>query len=310
MYTFPFTKESVRAELCTKLAAYRNEYPTNKYEKKCIFDMHEDGTITGHPNWSGWEVDEGILYILDTRGKRSYRLDSLETANGVVYPMGESLREAKSAFSKFVISPVIHPTSLFRVCISSHKDYYATTVPHLLKSLKRVGLAENAFVAVADITKHPEPLPALPAALDGLGIEVEQVSIDRYGYTALSCLPDSDNTYWLLLHDTCEVLPEFVQNLRNIDFGLHPDYVLLGDGFDLGFYSSDFIRQIESVVSTVSPAKLGKEIETRANKWIPGEAVEVLPERDVYGTGNKRIVRKLDVGIKKFSQSKVSGAKI
>jgi hypothetical protein len=311
MYTFPFTKESVQAELCQRLVAYRNEYPTTKYSRKAIFRMFEDGTITGHPNWSAWEVEDGILYILDARGQRSYRIDSLETANGVVYPMGESLREAKSAFSKFVISPVIHPTKMFRVAISSHKDYYETTVPYLLKSLKRVGLAANAHVAVADITKRWQPLAALPAAFDGLNITMNQVKLDRYGYTALLDIPlDDDTPYWLLLHDTCEVTQEFGEKIMETDFGLHPDYILLGEGLEIGFYSTEFIKKVRSTIKTQTPAHIGRDIETHANKWIAGRPLEVLPEKDVYGTGNKRLVRKLEVGIKKFSQGKASGAKL
>ena len=304
MYTFPFTDESVINELCVDLCAYRNEYPTTEYHQKCRFKMHEDHTVTGHANWTGWEVDKGILYILDVRGSRSYRIDSLETANEVVYPMGESLREAKSAFSKFVIAPA--RSREIAICISSHEDYYRITLPRLLKSLKRIGFTGPVRAAVADQSKHPNPLEDIGDF--GLDLTITKVSHNKFGYTALLDVPEGSEYIWLSLHDTCELTPEFMENVKLVDFSLNPDYVLAEAKMDIGFYSPEFIDRVRNVIASGSPAKIRSLLRAEANKWIAGPKYTTLRDKDVYGSGVKRSVLLLEVGIKKYIQSKQTGA--
>lgn len=306
MLTIPFTHDSVRAELADQpLVVYRNELPLTEYKRIGEIILHTDGDVSGSPGFTGWECGGGILFLLE-QGKVSHRIDSLEVTNNTVHAMGESLREANSMYSKLVLSVKKAPT--FDIVISSHVDYYQQTVPRLLKSLKRVGYAGDALVVVSDLAKRPAPLEMLDApGLEGMGITLRQVGYDKYGYTALlEARLQAD--YTLLLHDTCEAVKAFPEGVADIDVGLNPDFILLAPNVDMGFYSSAFISTVKEMVKQLRPDKIRRELKNQANLWVRGPRAQQLTSKDVYGGGVKREVHLMDIGIKKYVQSKLDGA--
>ena len=300
MYTFPFTDESIIAELGNvDLAVYRQERPDTMNTPAGVIQLLDDGSVTGHPEWLRWTTLDGILYLMDGRLKYIHRIDSLETANRVVYPMGECLREAKSKFSKTILVPKVAPE--FRVCISSHISYYKDTLPRLLKSLKRVGL--GALVVIADGSRHPVTKDEL-TIIGSPDVEIRVVNYDRHGYTALL---ETDNSvpYWLLLHDTCELTQDFAQGLANIDVGMNPDMVLLEENSDMGFYSSEFVHQKRTMIEKSRVSKIRKQLWNQSNSWTPGPKGKSLRSKDVYGKGTERAVLLMDIGIKKYLQGQL-----
>lgn len=304
MFTIPFTHESIREQFCGKaIVMYRNELTSPKYRRIGGITLTEDGAVTGD-GIDGWEAGGGILFLLN-QGQVKYRIDSLEVTNGVAHAMGEALHEAHSLYSKIVLS--IKQPPQFSICISSHVDYYETTIPRLLKSLRRVGIAGETLIVVTDPAKRPEPLPELPA-FEGMDVTVKQVGINRHGFTALM-ESHCQTPYWLLLHDTCEVVKAFPEGLADADVGLSPDFILLADTMDLGFYSSLFIDAMKDTMRNERPDKVRRRLKDSANIWVEGPDIQRLPAKDVYGGGTKREVHLLDIGIKKYVQSKLDGAK-
>ena len=169
MYTFPFTTDSILQQFDGKLTVYRNELPFSEYSRLCKITINNDFTVSGSPEIKSWSLSEvglngGILFLLDEKEKPLYRIDSLEVTNGIVHAMGESLREAKSIYSKLVLSR--HQVPDFRICISSHRNYCEQTIPRLMKSLKRVGLDNNVLVVIADTSKHPKAIDKSSLSLD------------------------------------------------------------------------------------------------------------------------------------------------
>jgi hypothetical protein len=307
MFSIPFTSQSVKDEFCDKpLVMYRNELTDPKYRRIEDITLLQDNDVKGD-TIKGWEVAGGILFLVDSNGKAVYRIDSLEVTNNVVHAMGEALREAHSQYSKIVLSVKAAP--IFHICISSHIDYFEITVPRLLKSLKRVGNlgdTREVLVVVSNPAKRPEPLPTLDG--DYPNVTFKQVGYDKYGFTALMEAHDQV-PYWLVLHDTCEAVAAFPEGVADIDVGLNPDFVLLADTVDMGFYSRLFIDRVKQVSGSDRSDKIRRVLKDSANIWVDGPLIQRLPEKDVYGGGVKREVHLLDVGIKKYVQSKLDGAR-
>jgi hypothetical protein len=246
------------------------------------------------------EVDNGILWVLDDKGRPLYRVNGINTENGKTRMCGEDLR-AKDTHD-IVISPNKNIDD-FGICISSHIDYYEVTLPRLVKSIKNVGFKGSIVACVVDTSKRPRPLKDL-----GLNdVDVIQVRNNKYGFSSLLDI-DKSHDYWLMLHDTCELTSDF--DVSGIDVGLNPDYILLSDGLDIGFYSHPFISRIKSDIELLNPDKIKKFLRKSANVWIPSSGkAKSLPAKYVYGSGKKRNVLLIDIGIKKYVQVQADGAR-
>ena len=163
----------------------------------------------------------------------------------------------------------------------------------------------DVLVVISDTNKTQRTLAHIS---DNPGVEVRQVNYDKHGYTAL-LETDESVPYWLLLHDTCEVTSDFLEGIDSIDVGLNPDFVLLEENVDMGFYSSKFIGNARSSIERLRPDKIRKQLWNVSKAWIPGPKGKVLRAKDVYGGGTERSVLLMDIGIKKYLQGKLDGAK-
>jgi len=304
MLTIPFTYQTIKDELCDKtLVMYRNEITDSKYRRIGEIVLNDDHTVSGDII-DEWKDVDGIFY-LQRDGNSIYRIDSLEVTNGVVHAMGESLLEAHSQYSKIVLSVKSSPS--LGICISSHIDYYETTVPRLVRSLKRVGFSGDVIIQVASHIKRDKPLPSL-LELDGMDVKVQVSKVDKCGFTGIIDV-DTSNPYWLLLHDTCEVTDNFLNGIEDIDVGLNPDFILLAKTMDLGIYSSSFVQSLMPTIISNEATKIRRIMKDSAKIWIEGSDVKRLQSKDVYGMGVKRQVQLLETGIKKYVQQSISGAR-
>lgn len=273
--------------------------------------LNADGTASGVGKW---EITDGVLRLCDKDGGLLYEFRSLETKNNCVYMVGRSVLESSvngilrvTLHKKSVIS-----TTDFGICVSSHIDYEKDTLSRLFKSLNRDGFnMGNIFVVVGGDTKTAGKIDVDPE----YNVKILRQRQNLMGFTAFSVSSEFEPLqYWLLLHDTCEVVGGFYEKMKTLDIGLNPDIILFGDSkdkFEMGMYSKNFLRNCGLVSeSTKSEGLLDIMISRASVVVVLNSIVKKEAERDIYGTGNKReTILFNSLGIKKFKGKAVSGGK-
>ena len=248
-------------------------------------------------------VEDGQLTMSDEWGKPLYSFRGAETRNGSTFMVGEPHMEAH--FSGFVRCLLYEykPLSSFKVCVSTHKDYTADTMPRLLRSLARAKVSKDDIIVVVGGTGESKE-----TVVDGVKTILIKENYD--GLTALTALSQDYSGYWLLLHDTCEAMDDFKDRMAKLDVGLNID--LLTVAGDIGLYSSAFVKRLlslkaielnadVSMIRRLDHCRLWSDCETGSRH---------VATKDVYGTGTQRDVLYLDdIGVKKYRRVKGAPAK-
>lgn len=272
-----------------------------------ISENHRNESLFGSPfalnvkaggnfGWGYFEVIDGVLRMVDKKGL-SGEFYGLESRNGIVFAVGSAAQVASTdGYERVTLHEQrLLQTSEFGICVSSHIDYEKKTLAPLLGSIRKSGFNMANVVAVVGGGKG-----------DSMG-ETEGAKViyqDRNGggFGGLSAV-DSRVPYWLLLHDTCEAERGFWELASKIDIGLCPDVIRLRDDTDdwMGFYSSDFITKMGSGISG-SYEDILSMIKRRSRVVVVASGpVTTTGIKDVYGTGNQRMVERIgSMGIKKF----------
>ena len=285
------------------------------HRNEALFKPIKDLQVAGAGECSrGWrfEVSDGALKLL--RDSKPFCIfNGLEARRDVVYAVGHKTEEeAKHGFDRVVLyEKKLLTTQNCGVCISSHADFEGTTIPVIVQSLKKAkfDLAKVLVVVGGDPRNDGKEE-------EREGLKVVRTKSDAMGFVAIPEIGRiAGPEYWLLVHDTCEFEKDFVEKLESIDVGLGPDIVLLmpiDRKNEMGFYSSKFLQSNSGIVGEARSGLLFQMFMHKAAIVMTAKDgnVEVLGNKDVYGTGNvRKMVRMPAVGIKKFSGTSAKGGR-
>jgi len=299
---FPFDESSVQELIGKPMVLSGNALCSNEYRVVKDIVLLPDGQVADD---SGkWEVEDGVLRLLNDKGYLVTEFRGLETRNGAVYAVGTNVLETSLGTSRLILHVKKPLNAEFGICISSHTSYEKVAVPRILRSLEGDGFDMNRVVVVI----------GNDAKNDGkVGFEPElKVNVVRrrnvmFGLTSMGNIPGAfmDNSYWLLLHDTCEVTNGFTKNIMALDIGLNPDIVMLrpmSEKVELGLYAKRFASKMSNISHDTKPYEYFTRITLRANIIsVLNSSVKTEPEKDVYGRGIKReTITFQSVGIKKY----------
>ena len=262
----------------------------------------------------GWGIEDGVLRLYDEKGGLLYEFRAIETKNNCVYAVG---RNVLLSSLEGVSRVILHKKSLLSstdvgICVSSHVEYEKSTLPRLFKSLKREGFnMNNVFVVVGGDNKATGE-----SSIDSeYKVRITRQKQNFMGFTAFSELSDFGSLhYWLLLHDTCDVVDGFYSKLKSLDIGLSPDMILFQhpkEKLEIGVYSAKFIKSRGIPNQSVKPTEYLGILVNRANLVVALDSViKKEVERDIYGTGIKREPLLFNsLGIRKFKGKVTSGGK-
>jgi hypothetical protein len=242
-----------------------------------------------------FEVVDGVLRLVDKSGLFG-EFNCIEARNGVVYVVGmPALKVSKEGLDRLTMHEKVSlGKDEFGICISSHVNYAKNTLPLLLDSLNKAKFDMSKVIVIVGgfVGEKEETIE---------GARVLYTSTNGKGFGGLSGTDDRYK-YWLLLHDTCEAERSFVRDFVDVDIGLNPDVVRLRSDNDdwTGFYSTEFIKKIKDEITNSNKDIVGLiNKQAKVVTVIPG-IVKTSGEKDVYGTGNKRVIDALPVGVRKF----------
>ena len=284
-----------------KMALARNLLPDTKMEHVGFINFKADGTYSGDLEGTFRTTEDGVVVLNDKWNKPVYCFRGAETRNGSTFMVGEPYQEAHfSGFVRCVLYKYL-PLTDFQVCISTHKDYMAETMSRVIRSLVRAGFPKDRVVVVVGGNDKNDVTVA-----DGCKTILTTENYDWL--TALSALPKSDfNGYWLLLHDTCEVMDDFKERMANVNVGLNFDHI---DVFgDIGLYWSPFLQKITEMGIFKGQVSLNN-LRQHYGLWMQIGSSRHVATKDIYGTGTQREVIYLDdIGVKKYRRVKGAAAK-
>ena len=290
-FELPFSDETIKSMEGKTMVVSENFVNSPVFRSFWTFDVRGGGDIErGY-----FEVDDGVLRIIDKSGLFG-EFKSIETRNGVVYAVGTAaIKVSKEGVDRLTMhEEAVLGKNEFGICISSHVNYAKNTLPLLLDSLNKAKFDMSNVVAVVGgfIGEKEETIE---------GARVVYTSANGRGFGGLSATDDRFK-YWMLLHDTCEAERSFMSDFVDVDIGMVPDIVRLRDDNDdwTGFYRTDFIKKIKSEITTGNNNITGLiKNQAKVVTVIPG-IIKSSGARDVYGTGNKRTIESLPVGVRKF----------
>lgn len=300
----PFTLPNVLKTMIDRpIGLYSNFPSSNEYRRFSEITLLQDGKILRSSNevgvWGMWGVLDGVLRLMTERATLSIEFRTLETRNECVYAVGRNVLEPIGASR--VILQIVKPVTTFGVCISSHVNYEKVAIPRILKSLEGDGFDMSKVIVVIGSDKEND-------GKMGVCPETGRMTVrkrgDVFGLTALNSVPPGKYPYWLLLHDTCEVINGFTANVANMDVGLNPDMVLLRplvEKQEFGLYESKFATELGNA-QDIRHTDYFNSVTQKADVIVNLDSLfKKEPERDVYGMGVKReTVNFQSLGLKKF----------
>jgi hypothetical protein len=300
----PLDRQSFLNQFAKKeLVLARNVPPATQITPVGTIVFSSDGAFSGDKSGRLEVGSGGQLMLTDQYGKVEYGIAGAETRNWSTYLVGEPYREASLAGFARCILYERKPLKNFRICISSHKDYMADTMPRLSRSIARAGFPrDRIIIIVGGVGKNDQ------AETEAEGCKVVFIEDNFNGLTALSALPeDGHEGRWLLLHDTCELMDDFQDRMAKLDVGLNFDRIVAHE--DIGLYSSTFIHR--AVKSGVLNDRLPLiALWHHCFLWMELSPSRHVSTKDVYGTGTSRDVLYLDsIGVKKYRRARGAVAK-
>jgi hypothetical protein len=304
----PFDNDSVKEDLAGKpVVLLKNDSGSSFFDVVLETRLESVGEVTGIGNWG---TQDGALRLLDKRGGLAYEFRGIETRNGCVYAVGRNVLEMPvDGMRRVILYPKVSPTSI-GVCVSSHVEYEEIALPKLLKSLELDGFdMKKVLVVVGGDKKDSKAFDTR------FNVNIVRRKKNALGFTALCNVDEfAENQYWLLLHDTCDVVKGFSQNILSVDVGLNPDIVLIGqpkEYSEIAIYSSAFIKDNSGFTSDVKPSGYFPGMVAKARTVVVlNVPMKKEPPKDIYGTGVKRETIVLQsLGIRKFRGRNMSGGK-
>lgn len=117
--------------------------------------------------------------------------------------------------------------------ISSHISSYQYTLPKLIKSLQRNNIQEENIIAVVGGSKTDH-------------IEANNIFVTHNSYDHTSLITVIENKlrseFWFVLHDTCEMGPEFYNLLKQYKIKHHYTALTEMAWMNIGLFSHHFIE--------------------------------------------------------------------
>lgn len=301
-----FSSEFMQSLFGERLVISKGVSGTSNYDPLMEITLQDGGkTDSGYQ----WEIIDGSLRILEATGKLVFVFDGLDTKNGIVRITGQNTQIADTRGWSTAIMHIKKNLDIKRlgIRISSHIDYLSEAVPPLLTSLKAAGFDMNNVCVVVGGMKEP-----IADVTDTDGVLFLYTDKNVHGFTGLSVQVDMDVDYWLLLHDTCKVDPDFMAKIAEIDVGLNQDIIAFTpweNHLEIGIYSSEYLDRQR--LPSISIMQLMPSIVTEANVVTNlGSGMKSRGIRDVYGNGSKREALSISrVGITKFRGTKMGGGR-
>jgi hypothetical protein len=314
MYTFPFTQESVMQEIAGKpmMLSYYEGVGQLSNPRELLLRKDSGYLATWGDNC--WDVDGGALVIMNSRGKPKCRFNSVTIDKDVVYLSGDNC-ESHDGRMKAVLYLRKELGDDFQVVVSSHVDYEDTSVPRIVRSLKRQGVKPDQVTIVVGGVRDGEFDMA-----DKDGSREIRVAGNLMGMTGL--IPIMDGTldltkrYVLLLHDTCEATTGFMDAISKFDVGLPYDLIFTRNKEmrEVGLWSGEFLSRLALIrgMSLINrdPYLLFKEITTHADMLRAYGAWQAGQQKDVYGNGFiRRVTECREWRLKKYVGSLMNGGR-
>jgi hypothetical protein len=257
-----------------------------------------------------WEIQDGVVNLLDDKDSVIHCIDSIEIKNGTVFLSGEAMKEhGRHNSVRTVLYEKKELGSDFLVAIASHVDYEEKTLPRLIRSLDREGIPEDRVLVFIGGSQAEEPKTQEKGYIR---IPVEG---NYLGCTALSYLisdTEIEFDYVVVMHDTCEVTSGFAEKIASIDIGL--PYDLIEGRFELGLWSKSFLEMLRGLdgfkLEGVGGYDIFGFIKGLSRLYRKCAEAKTLRSKDVYGTGiNRAVLEFEDLGVKKYSGAKKTGGR-
>lgn len=290
-FELPFSADTVPSMLCRTLVISENHHGDAMFREVRRVDVKSGGDI----DQGYFEVVNGVLRLVDRQGLYA-EFFGLESRNGVIFATGKLAQTiSKDGRNRVVLHERVSLTEKnFGICVSSHVSYEKSTLPVLLDSIRKSGFDMARVVVVVGGYKGAKTAE----------IEVAKVvyqEANGQGFGGLMAVT-GNYPYWLMIHDTCEAERSFVSSVGDVDIGLCPDVIRLRTDKEdwTGFYRTKFVQEIKKEIEA-KPELAESVIKQLAQvvSVVPGRVVEA-GVKDVYGTGNRRVVEKMPVGIRKY----------
>lgn len=301
MYTFPFTEDSVREEICERtMMVGLQEVGGNE-----IFNIKE---VVLKPEVEAeginWSVQNGVLLLEDEQAKVTHDIDAVEIINGKVCLGGYSYRQASARPARVVMYERLELGADFHVVVSSHVDYEEVALPRLVRSLARYGVPDGRVtVVVGGASGEPS---------QDKGYRRIPVEANLLGSTALEYLTeDCDITsgYVLLLHDTCEAMPGFADDVKSLDVGM--PYDMYWFWHEIGLWSTSFLKRVKAEgFEKQPPQNISRNLRETAKLVRRFTNMQQRKAKDVYGQGVTRTVYEFpELGVKKYVGRNMTGGR-
>lgn len=303
MYTFPFTEDSVREEICGRamMVGLMNVGGNGLFNvREVVLRRNRDDEGVG------WRVQNGLLLLEDEKGKATHEIDSVKIVNGKVCMGGYPYREA--GLGKPVIAVMYERQDLgsdFHVLVSSHVDYEKVALPRLVRSLTRAGIPENRVTVIVG--------GGTGGMSQESGYRRVPVAQELLGSTAIEYLVsddcDIDSEYVVLLHDTCEAMPGFAESVMKFDVGIPFDVYWFWN--EIGLWSMNMMRRVKEEGFERHPIhKIPSRLVEMAKIVRKFAKREQRKVKDVYGHGEERRVFEFpELAVKKYVGKKMTGGR-
>jgi hypothetical protein len=293
-FELPFSDKTIRDMAGKTMVLSNNERGLSTFSSFMNVAVKSGGDIDrGH-----FEIVDGILKMMDKQGVFC-EFNGIETRNGVVYAVGTAMQTISPSERDRVVmhEKTLLPQDGFGICVSSCTKYSGKTLVPLLESIRKAKFDMKKVVVVVGGYNGEKT-----EEIEGAKVVYQQGN--SLGFSGLLATT-GDFRYWLMLPDTCEVERSFIESIGDIDVGLCPDLIRLhrGNESGIGFYRTGFIDRIRTQM-TENPETIDHIIRLSAGIIMnsTGPVME-MGVKDVYGTGNRRVVEKLSVGIRKFKST-------
>ena len=174
-----------------------------------------------------------------------------------------------------------------KIAVASNIKFYKHTIPVILSSLKQAGISsQDIHIFNAGFDQYTTECVE--------GVTYHYLDHNSYEYSPLIEIVDKkiQSTYWLLIHDTCQVGPEFVKLLYQIPDS-QPDKIALTTkpSMSIGVYKYDYLLSIQDKLYAIRNTDYTPEGLMEWKRWgVPNEDYILWmtdPTPAVYGSGEQ-----------------------
>jgi len=192
-----------------------------------------------------------------------------------------------------------------KITISSHINYYKTTLPTLLDSLLKAGIEEpEIYIAIGGCPNAYYTEQLAFGDKKYTNIRCDFINHNSFDYNGLIAVVEKPYTsdYWLLLHDTCKVGAKFRKLVHNKLKDNQPLTVCLQKSLpsaNIGLYAQEYITFIADVLTLYKNNDKKFYVATEDSLFIDRHIhyfqncdakATIKGYADVYGTGTPREV--------------------